>query len=316
MLNYNNLWRVQDTAIKINSVSGLVKALNEKLAAASDEQVLFFRGEAKNYGTRLIPKVFRNPFKESERKYYYDMLTNFPQEFESLSNLSRLAKMQHYGCPTRLIDLTSNPLVALYFACCDEQNDDGFFYIIKTRKISDYDSDKALILSCFSHLTKPQQDSIGEFLRAFIENNVEFDKYGGRIIKDYADEKDQTAMKGGIDENSNGAFQFKRLIGEVQRERSAFIEYRTVAKDLFTRLVVRPLIQNDRQKKQEGLFLIFGLPDEHGFWKSSDIEIVSYKIPNEAKERIRKELGLLGINNASLFCDIGSRAKYLDNNID
>lgn len=37
---------------------------------------------------------------------------------------------QHFGVPTRLLDFTSNPLVALYFACIDKQNDDGVVWII------------------------------------------------------------------------------------------------------------------------------------------------------------------------------------------
>lgn len=45
-----------------------------------------------------------------------------------MNKVDILIKMQHYGMPTRLLDLTKNPLVALYFACVSKPNNDGVVY--------------------------------------------------------------------------------------------------------------------------------------------------------------------------------------------
>lgn len=302
------LWQNIEKVATITNVGELVNKLQEKqLRIDKSQEHLFYRGEPKDYlNTKLMPKVFRNDYVGKEYDYNYDILTNFPQEFESLSNLSRLSKMQHYWCPTRLLDLTSNPLVALYFACCDHINETGYFYIFKTREVLNYDSDRALILSCISHLNSNQQKSVYEFICDFIADKKMFEKYKGRLTNEYI---------GGITKNENndydGCFQFERLIGEVMRERSAFVNYKTVAKDLLKRYVVRPLIQNERQKKQEGLFLIFGLLGNRDIQLDNGIDVYYFEVNN--KEKVLNELDLLGINKSTIYCDIADRAEYLKN---
>lgn len=74
--------------------------------------------------------------------------------------------MQHYEFPTRLLDVTSNPLVALYFSCVDKYGNvdnkdekgkyvDGAvtIYDIPNELIKNYNSDTVTILSNLARIS-------------------------------------------------------------------------------------------------------------------------------------------------------------------
>lgn len=76
---------------------------------------IFYRGENQNFSHPNIASAFRNKFSESSAYHVY--MKRFYSTFKNMNNFSKLTYMQHFGIPTRLLDITSNALVALFFAC-------------------------------------------------------------------------------------------------------------------------------------------------------------------------------------------------------
>lgn len=81
-----------------------------------------YRGQS-NITWDLLPAAFRNKddfLNEHLHIREYERL--MPYQCIGKSGIEIIIDAQHYGIPTRLLDVTTNPLVAMYFACADHIN--------------------------------------------------------------------------------------------------------------------------------------------------------------------------------------------------
>jgi len=96
----------------------------------------------------IIPSIAREVNKGSDETFlYYERelvetaKNRYPDVFrDEVSPLNLLARLQHYGIPTRLLDVTENPLVALYFACAENSDKDGEIIVFINNEASEISS--------------------------------------------------------------------------------------------------------------------------------------------------------------------------------
>lgn len=105
---------------EINSVSSYIKAVftlkENQIGELSNSSFWFFRGQ-KNSLWPMTSAAFRNNALSVEFEAIESALRQRPYDFrECKTDFEILTKLQHYGLGTRLLDVTLNPLVALYFA--------------------------------------------------------------------------------------------------------------------------------------------------------------------------------------------------------
>ncbi len=103
---------------------------------------LYYRGQS-DYSWKLVPGLFRaEADKINERnlilsasRYNINIqyLKNY-EKFNFTNVLEIMSDLQHYHKPTRLLDWSDKPLIALYFACCELEDVNGKIFIA-----SDYD---------------------------------------------------------------------------------------------------------------------------------------------------------------------------------
>lgn len=98
-----------------------IKDIRDKLLSEGRSERLFFRGQC-NAIWDIRPSIFRDSLISVEEEMIEKATSRVPYEFANCNTaFDELTKLQHYGLPTRLLDVTMNPLVALYFACCSKE---------------------------------------------------------------------------------------------------------------------------------------------------------------------------------------------------
>lgn len=122
----------------------VVRDLDEKEVADAEQQYrMWFRGQS-DYSWGLVPSVQR---KDGMGKNYEQYIsTNFmihtmrlnPNAPQQYDRASWLTLMQHYGLPTRLLDWSESPLVALYFALSGDEDakTDAAVWVLNPMKLN------------------------------------------------------------------------------------------------------------------------------------------------------------------------------------
>lgn len=118
---YHTTFRVETLSEFMDIIAGFGKTLRNDIIYK-----MFYRGMS-NESWSPIPSLARNrKFELNEKELIHEFKYRCPENFFNLNtNFELLADMQHYGLPTRLLDFTENPLIALYFACKDLKRNNG-----------------------------------------------------------------------------------------------------------------------------------------------------------------------------------------------
>lgn len=288
----------------------------------------FYRGESQNYQKGCCnPSLFRNNKEDYEKELFYSALTKAPYEFDGLSSLDILAKMQHYGVPTRLLDVTTNPLCALFFAVFVENHIKDNFYAKNSENSFPYfdvndldgcvyffgnqekpgcltfDSDRALLLSNLCKLTDKQKDIIRDYSLSNPDLLVT-----PEVLDDFKTKYSDDLWEA-----------FTKLIYESERERTALLRnHRIVPRHLLENHFVKPKYSNVRLRAQSGLFIIFGLGGGKVYINPKDrkspydIKATRIIIPAYAKEKMLNDLkDLANINEYTIYPEFEHLAKCL-----
>lgn len=260
----------------ISSVEGLIRKVF-KVSSLLDE-VLFYRGHADKNSFKLIPSVYReNGWRENEHILFSELIAANPNDFlDDASTFEKLVRMQHHTLPTRLLDITSNPLMALYFACDGFPRVDGevIFFKIKKNRIKFFDSDTVSCIANLARLSDHEKQSINTSL-------------------------DQTVF--------NSTPPIPRMIHFIKEEKPYFTDC-IVPSDLREILCVRTKMSNSRIISQSGAFLLFGLDSELHEKGTAVISIERVAIDSKEKEKIKEELSRLNINQSTVYPHIDNSA--------
>jgi hypothetical protein len=291
-------------AKKSTTTSGAPRSLTEFIEAfarysSSPIKLKCFRGQ-RDSSWPSVAGIFRPNLKDllrNENRAVRDLISVHPNEFASDETMfDKLVRMQHFGLPTRLLDVSLNALVALYFATDpgpdSGKSSDGMVtaFAIPPEREKYFDSDSVSCLANLANMTSEEKDKIYELRRSL---NGDISSAGN--IKKF-----------------NKQAVIERLHQFIKSEKPYFQPIIDPI-DLFKPYYVHPKMSNRRILAQSGAFILYGINPPKKMYFPNPIQETPFIVPQSVKIHIRQALENLGINESTLFPEIDKAAARIKN---
>jgi hypothetical protein len=243
---------------------------------------LLFRGQA-NEKYPMDASIFRNGLIRKETSLINDLILQEPFEFGNhMTDFEQLVKMQHYGLPTRLLDVTTNPLIALYFACSDKTCEDKNGEILVLIESLQRPCEKQV--QFFAALAEYDGKSPESFVDYFVQKG---------LLSKELDYKDKREKLENVFRTKFIPVVAPKNNERIKRQNGAFL-----------------LLGIDTDRTDYFLKNTFNLKDQlvKDFGDGIPRSLI---IPAKNKQSILKELDIIGINESFIYPELEHQTAYI-----